>query len=287
MSRKSQCLRDDYRQLKATHPELSQLRMAEESGLGVATIQRIARGELVGESTAKTFRTYAAPYDAPPGWPERFAALRQEYKWFDAQKKEVREHFLNTLEPILEKHQALVDSAPSAEAVCALWLLAWVAHDRSELFADKKEENRQLAISRYERAYWIAKDLAKHNSRTFGLMMLKLNVTSWALYFNAQPVKTRSRDPRVTAATNDRDVVGAARAVGECEPHDWSLLRNGLLAASIRKHAKECEEFYRKLVAADLRFARWDYAPNNGRVSSLEEDPDLWFARTVLESEPE
>jgi hypothetical protein len=281
---KSQCVEEDYRKIKAAHPKLTLIAIADAIGVSVSTFGRMRRGG-GSERNKKLFRAWALPYSVPPGWPPVFAELRQQYKWFDEQSVDVRAHFLDTIEPTLESHVALASGQASPEALCALWLLAWVSHDRADLFPHKAkdvEKNLQLAMSRYERATAIAAELRKQDP-TYELAMRKLNVTSWVLYYNAQPAQTRSRDPKVITATKERGIVEAAKAVAEREPHDWSLIRNGLLAASLLKLADECCSFYLKLLAADRRFADWGYAPNNGKIPSLEDDPDLGFAREVLD----
>jgi transcriptional regulator with XRE-family HTH domain len=281
-------IRPLYAELKAYRPDLTQIQMAEESGLSLSAVQRIASGEGVSRKFAGFFADYVAKYRPSP-WAASplMGGLRAQYGWFEAQSSQVFKAWLDSTEPLLENSRSLSEKN-SIEAVFALWLLAWVAHDRAFRFADQKDENTARALSRYEQAVSRLEKITSTSAEgadRFGHLLPLLRLAHFATFFMGQPKDRRAADARVIGWIKDGKVMDAAKAAGERAPHEWSVHRNGLVMASILNDEPACRCFFERLVAADARFADLDFAPNNGATPSLRKDPDLAFFAALLQDD--
>jgi transcriptional regulator with XRE-family HTH domain len=281
-----------YRAVRSDGARLTQLQMAEESGLSLSVIEKIARGAEVSQRSATGFIAFAEKVlgrermesDAATIWSKPFAAFRKEYLWFDQQTDRIFFRWLDTFERLVEllvKGNSL--DKGGMDEICAMWLLAWAAHDRA--FRGRKpgehhEEFRQSALSRYERAIGLTADLVASNGQRYVYVLQNLRVSQLATFFNAEPVATRRDDPRVVAWFSDQKIIEAVLEVARVRPHEWTLLRNGLVAASILKDAERCQLFFKLLTAADPRFHDLFFRPN-GSTQTLADDPDLEFFRSL------
>jgi len=282
-------VRSLYAELKAYRPDLTQVQMAEESGLSLSSVQRIAIGEGASRKFAGYFADYVAKYRPSP-WAASplMGSLRAQYCWFEVQSPQVFKAWLDSTEPLLEHSRSLTEK--NIEAVFALWLLAWVAHDRAFRFAEQTTENCARALSRYERAVFLLEAITSASAEgadRFSPLLPLLRLAHFATFFMGQPKGRRAADPRVIAWIKDGKVMDAAKAAGERAPHEWSVHRNGLVMASILSDEPACRFFYQRMVEADTRFAELDFAPNNGATPSLLKDPDLAFFIALLREEDE
>lgn len=278
-------LREAYFKLKAMRPGMSKKDMKEESGLPLSTLDRIEDGEWMSATVAKVFLDMVAKHSSPESAPltPDIEALQRQYRWMERQNnKALFKHFVDSIEPLLEQHQALRaaehDSIEDAlRAIGVLWVLAWIAHDRA-FYLREGHSHQQHALSHWNAAVDRLTPLAA-TAVCYAPLLDKLRLGRFVTYFDGQPRATRSTDPEVGQWIKGNDMIAVCRALGLRDPYAWSPIRNGLVMASILKLADACDAFYRMLVAADRHFADWTYQPTES-TPSVSTDPDLDFFRS-------
>jgi hypothetical protein len=249
-------------------------------GISRATVQRVAKGIWVSAAVYDVFRRAVEGLEPPSFWRlseemntvrkamvESFRAGKLHAKWC-----------IDAIAILLEKW--VDDPTPSSETVFALWLMGLISTHRAEVFREQEPVNRRQAELYYENALAVLEkikpDIRKDD---YDDMCDRLVVNIFIVKFNGMDPATRSRDPKVKAELEEKQILQRLKRIARKSDYYPAPHFDVLWASCIAQNAEECDKAGAALVKVDPRVLD-PYDPLDARPnSSLATDHDLWFGR--------
>lgn len=258
--------------------QITQEKLADGTGLSINTIQTIAAGRKnVSRATADKFLNYIEKHAFPSEWPEYITEERRDIlKLIQTKAPEGQRHFIRN-EPLFSSHGYKMERhGEFVVAAGAYGLAAWCAQLLKRHEDAKKHYQSSIACLN---AAMLTTDIAD-DSRKLAMLLANQKVASFTNEWNAL-LTTNDRQKKMNADRNFynkvEECMHSASYLMNCPAYrfDVSILRNGLVAASMTKNADYAALFFGRLLVIcgqDVLTLKL------GAEKSIAEDGDfIWF----------